>query len=76
MIECSSVVETDKWQDPDTGKGKVYIAGFRAALAENLYSKKIAASGTVQTYTNQVIWILKQHQAHNETQQDSTARQH
>ena len=62
--ECNTVGQTSLWQDPNSKQGKIYLAGFKAALAHNLCGSHIAAAGTVTTYSNQVIWILKQHQAH------------
>ena len=56
--------ETSLWQDPDTDTGKLYLAGFKAALADNLYDTKIGAASTVETYHNQVVWVLKQHNSH------------
>ena len=42
----------------------MHLAGFKAALADNLYGSSIAAASTVETYCNQVCWILQQHQTH------------
>ena len=45
---------------PHTSAFKLYLAGFRAALADNLYETDVKASSTVDTYCQQVIWVLKQ----------------
>ena len=60
MVECNR----SPWMDPNSKEGKLHVAGFKAALAENLHGSKIDCSSTIKTYTNQVIWCLTQRHEH------------
>jgi hypothetical protein len=47
--------------DPDAADFDIYLAGFKAALASNLYGTDVHCSSSVQSYAAQVTWILRQH---------------
>ena len=59
-IEYVAECNRDAWIKPASKEGKIYLAGFEAALAENLYGGNVKASSTVHTYCQQVIWVLTQ----------------
>ena len=50
----------DIYLDPDDPQFHIYMAGFKAALAANLYDTKISCSSTCDSYSAQGSWILKQ----------------
>ena len=58
--ECCNTKQVSIFMNPHSSAFKIYLTGFRAALADNLYGTDIKASSTVETYCQQIIWILKQ----------------
>ena len=53
------------FMDPESDEFPIYLAGFEAAVADNLYGSNVKASSSVDTYSNQVTWLLKEHRGAN-----------